>query len=1010
MGNFSILAIAVIIDDKNSIIGYRLLNTDGQQAECKNIPKAALINALEKGNITVENLAVVSGEYSKENLMIVGTQGSIDRLPSVKLSGELVGNKAKKSPLTIVNKLEDVGYTVADYKGAIKFMRVDEVVAYSKEFGITNGKVVTRNGVEFISAINGAYKEGKLKRVNRAKIQARDIVENGEKTVRKGLTKADNLKGIVRTADLKVSEEIEYNDTFRLLNEEQRKAIRSYYAWWTVKTFEGLAGSRKLEVTPKKAAELAKLKRNVTWSYRESIKASVYCQNGYDYCTLGHKLKTVHFAMGVDDNTGEVETIKFGSTCIADFFDISVEGVRKLDKVAGIMSEEIELMTNIARENKWDKAWKDVGLLSGIVEHINEEDCKELFGEKVGEFLILFKQVGLAYPASMVKMAREYANEKFSTEKFWKTVYKDSDDYLSALDLVFKSGSRYRNSTIDGIMFTALEHLYTVMLEGIYSYDPIKKVGDRGKGRFTKEAVYRRKLLNSSLRTRLGITQYTLEEVDTVLYLLSSFEKINKSFSLIVDRYTGTREFREFLEENRYNKARKLNQYNENIVRECRNCIIEVRSKKITQDDYEITDEDKAGSYINQISLKVLKLFRDSEYELYMSYDKIVSNIALLIPGDEFTHSINESVSIYKVCIDKYACEKIYEKYLSEQINTDLEAYRLRKQRESEEQKQERDRLEQLKAEMEEKERLKKLENEQKLAEEAKREPEEINTESVKEEELGTKELTKLLYENDKSNGTVCLNESCEYNHEGNCKVMMALGKVYESIKVNENNLVSKCDLTQELKTKYTEAIENLVSNDSSDSNEIQYNISTGKKLSELDALAKLRLLNRDGIYEVGIEDASATYIAKDIIKKVRYDTIGSLSYKQKLIIENELNRLEAILDSVNLKYDYADELFRVSDSHKSVNKFKDYFKEHYTKEDIHKMGDISDGENRTYNLNDHKDIKIKLEKVITAVDNNGIDLDSKTISIVKTVLMRGKFSDKQYKYIKQAIESLSGE
>lgn len=130
------------IHDNNEMIGVRLLDTNSKQI--KDVPIREVITAIEKG-ITIQNIDVEQGQ-------LVGTNGSIDRLPLV-INGRLEG----KSPLIILNQIGNSGYTVSDFKGQIKRLRNRDVIEYAKEHGIANGKIVQKGGNYYISSIIGSY-------------------------------------------------------------------------------------------------------------------------------------------------------------------------------------------------------------------------------------------------------------------------------------------------------------------------------------------------------------------------------------------------------------------------------------------------------------------------------------------------------------------------------------------------------------------------------------------------------------------------------------------------------------------------------------------------------------------------------------------------------------------------------------------------------------------------------------------------------------------------------------
>lgn len=135
------IAIAVL-RSKAWIMGYRLLN---KKTKCIEELRVDDLIIRMMGGMTIENLGL--SEHK-----IVGTNGAVSRLAQVDMDG-IKG----KSPLIVVNQLGDKGYTVSDYKGYIIKMSTENALKYAKENGIANGKIVTKDGKSFISAINGTY-------------------------------------------------------------------------------------------------------------------------------------------------------------------------------------------------------------------------------------------------------------------------------------------------------------------------------------------------------------------------------------------------------------------------------------------------------------------------------------------------------------------------------------------------------------------------------------------------------------------------------------------------------------------------------------------------------------------------------------------------------------------------------------------------------------------------------------------------------------------------------------
>ncbi len=135
---------------KNKLIGVGLLDDTNNQY--KIIPSQAVVQALKSNKITIENLTIDNGELR-------GSNGSLDRYPIINQDGSLRENNS----VIILNELTDgdktIGHTVSDYKGTILKVKNQDLIKYIKTKGVANGKLVSREGTEFISSIIGEYKK-----------------------------------------------------------------------------------------------------------------------------------------------------------------------------------------------------------------------------------------------------------------------------------------------------------------------------------------------------------------------------------------------------------------------------------------------------------------------------------------------------------------------------------------------------------------------------------------------------------------------------------------------------------------------------------------------------------------------------------------------------------------------------------------------------------------------------------------------------------------------------------
>lgn len=148
-------AIAKIMNGKafDNIYGYRIAVVDIRVKKSKiiDVSIAKLSDLLDTDEIKVSNLA-------HEGNRIVGTQGDLDSLPSI----DRHGNFLSDNNATILYKVRDRGFVLIDWKGNVSYFDLQKMLYILNEkviSGLTNGKIVYRNGLHFISAIRGSFVE-----------------------------------------------------------------------------------------------------------------------------------------------------------------------------------------------------------------------------------------------------------------------------------------------------------------------------------------------------------------------------------------------------------------------------------------------------------------------------------------------------------------------------------------------------------------------------------------------------------------------------------------------------------------------------------------------------------------------------------------------------------------------------------------------------------------------------------------------------------------------------------
>lgn len=716
--------------DKKTSIGYRLadVRVNADKAEIKDVPTSGVIGAMQRG-MSFENVALVGGK-------IVGIQGSIERLPKL-VYGET--KPFENNNMTIVNKMGDVGYKVMDFAGRIKKYRTEDAIALIDNGvfqDLTNGKIVERDGLKFISAINGEYRTQAIKETVKIRVTSKDVVV--------GERRQEILHNTVRMENRVVQEEIDYNDTFKTLTEDQRRALEMYYTWWTTTTFNTLTNNSReaLKANPKKVAALAELRgKDIEWKYSGTKLASLINPNGVEYCSLGHRLQIVHFAKGMDKE-GRQYVIKFGSTCVADFFDIDPKAMTVLTKVTDTMKEEIERVTKFAENKELDSIRSKTRMVEDIYHAFGDsaEKMAPVFTPVLTKYIEMFIKSGLPIPESLLKMIRESwcvrlgvkldddLNEKVAYG-FWAAVFGQlglSVEKQKDFNELWRHRSSYMNN------MSLIEKLSFIPgLEGIYGYDPLTKTGHRGKGRFTAEAVRDRKYNMNKVKRmgcKTGIPTFK-DTVDAYVTLLV-YDRMGKKVSDMIDAKVAA------LVKLGYNEDTERHRLDEGIARG----INELRpGMNCTPDEFMACQALMIG------------------YDIYKPFERYCSVIGASFPyissyryGDAITDKTFDIHSGKE--LEKFALNNAgkFNGIISDIISARVEEHRAAKAQELEEQKRQ-----------EEFERNKKLQ-----------EIEKKNRESI-----------------------ICTNMECKFNDDGTCKHILEHGVDTSKQEIGEYDTIRKCNL-----------------------------------------------------------------------------------------------------------------------------------------------------------------------------------------------------------------------
>lgn len=143
----NLVVIATIYNDRNKLIGVRLIDSDDNINRVKDVSVVDTINVLASKKCTIQNIGLSESRNS-----LTWTNGSIGRYPKI------VNNKIKGKSSCIILYKTIGGFTISDFLGNVKTVKEEIVIKYAKEHGIANGKSIYKEGREYISSINGEYK------------------------------------------------------------------------------------------------------------------------------------------------------------------------------------------------------------------------------------------------------------------------------------------------------------------------------------------------------------------------------------------------------------------------------------------------------------------------------------------------------------------------------------------------------------------------------------------------------------------------------------------------------------------------------------------------------------------------------------------------------------------------------------------------------------------------------------------------------------------------------------
>lgn len=148
---------------KTDITGFRLLDSDSGQVMDQ--AYQAVYNVIAHGN------AVIRGIKLDMHKGLVGSNGAFSRYPS------FVVGRATGQSVIIIGSYDNVGYKIANCNGQMADIKSEDLIRklLGKECKIANGKVVDKDGLQFISAISGSYDNLGTPKIKRQPVKQKNI-------------------------------------------------------------------------------------------------------------------------------------------------------------------------------------------------------------------------------------------------------------------------------------------------------------------------------------------------------------------------------------------------------------------------------------------------------------------------------------------------------------------------------------------------------------------------------------------------------------------------------------------------------------------------------------------------------------------------------------------------------------------------------------------------------------------------------------------------------------------
>lgn len=315
----------------------------------------------------------------------------------------------------------------------------------------------------------------------------------------------DDEEGNFGTSDTEQSDNM-FNiaKLYGMLSQSQVALLNKYYKWHSKRVFLSENGSLHLDTVSSreynewKKRELANIRGDEEWTYEGCVDTGEFPGG---YCEMGHPLRYIHYAKGAE--SGRV--VCFGNKCVGDFFEVDatvMKAIRKAQSEA--TSDLVDLCGIYSDSERLEIARESFEVLNFVLEKLREKGGKL---SSITKFALEFKDEGLVYPKTLVKLFKKYLlnvdtlkNVTVSSERRSKIIEicfgskgSQFDNFLLKGSYLWKAWDYksllYSSKTFESRVCSLFDWVFNIRLDGIHQYNPEMGINVKDEGGKGKQAI-----------------------------------------------------------------------------------------------------------------------------------------------------------------------------------------------------------------------------------------------------------------------------------------------------------------------------------------------------------------------------------------------------------------------------------------------------------------------------------------------------------------------------------------